>query len=209
MLNRIILAMGLAVVLSAPPAATLGAEPRSCVVDRIEGPGARYWEAGAWSDLAAGLAVPVEAKIVTGADTRVRITCDDDTVVTIGTETEVNLENLVTASVSLNPVAMQLIEGVIGIFLPQRDKAGFRVRTPVAIASVRSTEWLVEWGQGDAAAVFVRRGEVIVRGLHGERFVLGDGEGITVSAAGVAGEIKTWGQARIAASTGRLGFDWR
>jgi len=209
MLSRAWIGIGLVVVISAQAGAAFAAELRSCVVDRIEGPDARYWEAGAWSDLAVGLAVPVEAKIVTGADTRVRIACDDDTVVTIGTETELNLENLVSTTVSRQPVAMQLIEGVIGIFLPQRDRAGFEVRTPVAIASVRSTEWLVEWGQGDAAAVFVRRGEVIVRGLQGERFVLGDGEGITVTAAGAAGEVKIWGQARIAASTGRLGFDWR
>jgi hypothetical protein len=60
-------------------------------VDRIEGPNARYWVAGAWSNLTVGLDVPVEAKIATGVDTRVRIACDDGAVVSIGTETELNL----------------------------------------------------------------------------------------------------------------------
>lgn len=209
MLGRIRIGIALTMFSAALPGAVLAAELRICEVDRIDGPNARYWEAGTWSDLAVGLAVPVDTKIATGVSTRVRIACDDDTIVSIGSETEVNLENLVATARSQRPVAMQLIEGVIGLFVPKRDGAGFEVRTPVAIASVRSTEWLVEWSPSDAAAVFVRRGEVVVRGKHGKRFVLGDGEGITVTAAGVEGEVKTWGQARIATSTERLGFDWR
>lgn len=201
--------IGLAMIVSTLPGSVSAAGQRVCVVDRIDGPDARYWVSGAWSNLAVGFAVPVDAKIATGAETRVRIACDDDTVVIIGTETELNLENLVAAVEAGRPVAMQLIEGVIGLFVPKRDRAGLEVRTPVAIASVRSTEFLVEWSQSTAAAVFVRRGEVVVRGEHGRRFVLGDGEGITVTAAGVPGEVKTWGQARIATSTERLGFDWR
>ncbi len=209
MFSRTRIGVTLAMFVSVLPGAPLAAELRICQVDRIDGPNARYWEAGAWSDLAVGLAVPAGAKIATDTLTRVRIACDDDTVIIIGTETEVNLENLVATARSRRPVAMQLIEGVIGLILPKRDTAGFEVRTPVAIASVRSTEWLVEWSQSDAAAVFVRRGEVVVRGKHGKRFVLGDGEGITVTAAGIEGEVKTWGPARIATSTERLGFDWR
>lgn len=209
MLKRVIVAFGLAIVLSAPPAVTLGAEMRACVVDGVEGNAARYWHAGVWSDLAATLVLPAEAKISTGVETRVRIVCDDQTIVTIGPDTEVNLEDLVGAGDSRRSVALQLIEGIIGLVLPQRTWRSFEVRTPVAIASVRSTEWLIEWRRGEAAAVFVRAGEVTVRGLHGERFSLKSGEGITISAAGVAGEVKPWGAARIAKSTEMLGFDWR
>jgi len=204
-----LIGIGLAMVVSAQPLAAFAAGPRACLVDRIEGVVARYWVSGRWSDLTAGLAVPVEAKIATGTDTRVRIACDDDAVVTIGAGTELNLENLVTAAASRQPVAMQLIQGIIGLFLPQRDRAGFEVRTPVAIASVRSTEWLIEWDPGDAAAIFVKRGSVIVRGPRGEPFLLGDGEGITITALGDAGEVKAWGAPRIAKSAERLGFDWR
>jgi hypothetical protein len=209
MLSRSLIGLVLAVIVSGQLGVARAAEPRTCEVDRIEGPNARYWVAGAWSNLTVGLDVPVEAKIATGVDTRVRIACDDDTVVTIGTQTELNLENFIATALSRQPVAMQLVEGVIGFFVPRRDKGGFEVRTPVAIASVRSTEWLVEWRPGEAAAVFVRSGQVTVRGNIGEPFVLKDGEGITVTAAGVAGEVKTWGQERIAASTERLGFDWQ
>jgi ferric-dicitrate binding protein FerR (iron transport regulator) len=209
MLSRSLIGIVLTVIVSVQLGVARAAELRTCAVDSVEGSNAQYWEAGAWLNLAIGLAVPLEAKIVTGAYTRVRIVCDDGAVVTIGTETELNLENLVSTFRSRQSVAMQLINGVVGLFVPRLDKGGFEVRTPVAIASVRSTEWLVEWRPGEAAAVFVRSGQVTVRGNIGEPFVLKDGEGITVTAAGVAGEVKTWSQERIAVSTGRLGFDWQ
>jgi hypothetical protein len=155
------------------------------------------------------LALPAEAKITTGFETRVRIVCDDGTIVTIGSATEVNLENLVDVADSRRSVAMQLIEGIIGLVIPQRNWRRFEVRSPVAIASVHSTEWLIEWHRGESAAVFVRMGEVAVRSAQSERFILGMGEGITISAAGAAGEVKQWGGARIAESTAMLGFDWR
>jgi ferric-dicitrate binding protein FerR (iron transport regulator) len=106
-------------------------------------------------------------------------------------------------------VAIQLIEGIIGLVVPQRNWRRFEVSTPVAIASVRSTEWLIEWRRGGSAAVFVRMGEVAVRSAQGERFMLGMGDGITISAAGAAGDVKQWGAARIAESTAMLGFEWR
>jgi ferric-dicitrate binding protein FerR (iron transport regulator) len=209
MSNRTLLAIGLAIVMLAPPAATFGGEIRSCVVDGVEGTRARYWHSGVWSDVVVKLALPAEAKVTTGFETRVRIVCDDGAIVSIGSGTEVNLENLVGAADSQRSVAIQLIEGIIGLVVPQRNWRRFEVRTPVAIASVRSTEWLIEWRRGGSAAIFVRMGEVAVRSARSERFILGMGEGITISAAGAAGDVKQWGAARIAESTAMLGFDWR
>jgi hypothetical protein len=209
MSNRKFLAPGLVIFMLAQPAVAYGGESRSCVVDGVEGTGTRYWHSGVWSDVVVKLALPAEAKITTGFDTRVRIVCDNETIISIGSGTEVNLENLVGGADSRRSVAMQLIEGIIGLVMPQQNWTRFEVRTPVAIASVRSTEWLIEWRRGKSAAVFVRMGEVAVRSSHGERFMLGMGEGITISAAGTAGEVKLWGAARIAESTEMLGFDWR
>lgn len=205
---RSIFALLVVVLLGAAGSAN-AADARSCVVDRVEGPNARYWVAGDWLTVVAGSTVPADAKFATDDETRVLITCGDGTVVTIGTRTEINLENLVAISGRREPVAMQLIYGIIGLFLPDATGAGFEVRTPVAIASVRSTRWLMEWDPKDAAAVFVRSGTVTVRGTISGRYILREGEGITIAAGGETGPVKTWGAARIEQSIGRLGFEWR
>jgi hypothetical protein len=129
MLSRSLIGIVLAVIVSGQLGVARAAEPRTCEVDRIEGPNARYWVAGAWSNLTVGLDVPVEAKIATGADTRVRIACDDGAVVTIGTETELNLENFIATAISRQPVAMQLIEGIIGLFVPRRSGVSIGIQS--------------------------------------------------------------------------------
>lgn len=208
MFSRSFAAMGIAAFLAVAPDAAAGSEVRSCIVEGVEGGSARYWQDGIWSDLRVSLALSPEAKISTGQETRVKIVCDDRIVITIGAATEVNLEQLAGSAGPHTNVILQLIEGIVGIVAPKRTWRRFDVRTPVAIASVRSTEWLVEHDSAGGAAVFVRAGEVAVRVRDGRRFVLSRGEGISISAAGAAGEIKVWGAGRIAKSTEALGFDW-
>lgn len=203
MLTRAALGVGLAALLAITPSAH--ADPRACTVEAIDGTEARGWAAGAWTPLSPGQAVADESKVATGPQTRVKIACDDGIVVTIGTGTEVNLEQLVGAEPG---VIVQLIDGIIGLLTPQRRTGGFSVRTPLAIASVRSTEWLVEHG-ADGSAVFVRAGRVAVDAPAGGRATLDPGEGITITPDGAAGEVKTWGAPRIARSTAALGFDWQ
>lgn len=153
--------------------------------------------------------VSPETKIATGPDARVRIVCGEANVITIGSATEVNLEELALSSGPQRNVVLQLMQGIVGIFAPKRDWDRFEIRTPVAIASVRSTKWLMEHDNIDGAAVFVRAGQVVVDMVGGKRAVLGPGEGVSVSASAVAGDVKTWGQARIARSMAALGFDWQ
>jgi len=209
MRRRLLAAIGVTAIFAALPGAAAGAQVRSCVVDRIEGASARYWSAGVWAELATGLILAAETKISTGQDTRVRILCDNETVVIVGVATELNLENLPGADDLRKPVAIQLLDGIASLIMPRPFPSGFAARTAVAIASPRATEWLIEWHPGDGAAVFVRRGEVNVRSVTGGRFVLAAGDGITIAADGTAGEVKQWAPARIAQSTGRLGFDWQ
>ena len=205
MVSRALLAACLSAFLVAAPGAAHPDEARLCQVAEIEGSEARSWTAGEWAALRAGQAVAFEAKIATGSATRVRITCDDGVVVTVGTSTEINLESLVSPGPS---VVLQLIDGIVGLLVPDAGP-GFDVRTPLAIASVRSTEWLVEHGRADGSAVFVRAGRVAVRPRDGGAVTLGPGEGVTVTPEGVAGEVKTWGAERIARSTAALGFGWQ
>lgn len=196
-------------MLLALPGAALGEELRSCTVDKVAGTDARSWSAGVWSQVVVGLVLTTDAKIATGADSRVRIACNNGTVVTVGTRTVLNLESLVGIGDRRKPVVIQLLEGIVGLVMPSRYEAGFEARTQVGIAAVRGTEWLIEWNDEDGAAVFVRRGEVAVRSFAGGQFVLGEGDGITIAPDGAAGEVKQWGAARITKSTDRLGFDWQ
>lgn len=202
MFPRAVRTIGLAMLLALP---ALAAEARECAVDAVEGADARVWADGAWSPLSPGQPLAAEAKVATGRATRVRIVCDDGIVVTVAPASEVNLESLTSPGDS---VIMQLVHGIVGLFAPERMRR-FEVRTPLAIASVRSTEWLVEHDPAEGSAVFVRAGRVAVGARTGGRFGLGPGEGITITPDGVPGEVKTWGQPRIARSTEALGFDWR
>ena len=202
---RTALATCIALILAVPPPGAQAQDPRFCRVEAIEGDGAYGWSAGEWEPLRTGQAVAFEGKVSTDGQTRVKIGCGDGIVVTIGTLTEVNLETLVSQS---DDVVLQLLNGIIGLFSPGERPGSFQVRTPVAIASVRSTEWLAEHVPAEGSAVFVRAGRVGVAARGGARATLGAGEGISIAPDGSAGEVKTWGEARIERSTDRLGFDW-
>ena len=184
------------------------AASRSCAVDGIEGVDARAWHGGLWMPLAVGISVPSEAKIATGLDSRVNIRCDDGITVTIGPGTEVNLERLVGPSGPESSTIVQLVRGIVGIIAPNGTWGLFQVRTPVAIASVRSTEWLVEHGDIDGTAVFVRKGVVEVDS-DGNAVSLAPGDGITISRTRAMSQVKQWGAERIARSGGALGFGWK
>ncbi|HUF55807.1 MAG TPA: FecR domain-containing protein [Thermohalobaculum sp.] len=181
------------------------AEARECQVARLEGQTVRVWHEGTWSPLGDRLPAGA-AKIETGRETRVEIRCDDGVVVTVGIATEVNLEVLTGPQAGAAEAVLQLIRGIVGVVAPA--VSGFDVRTPLAIASVRSTEWLVEHGADEGSAVFVRAGRVGVR-TPGGRVALGPGEGITVPPSGEAEPVKVWGAPRIERSGQALGFGWR
>jgi hypothetical protein len=206
MVLRALLTGCLALLLAAAPQGAGSQEPRFCNVEAIDGPEAYGWAAGEWGPLREGQAVAFESKVSTGPQTRVKIVCGTGIVVTVATKTEVNLGTLVDSS---GDIVMQLIDGIVGLVAPEGRAGRFSVRTPLAIASVRSTEWLVEHAPADGSAVFVRAGRVAVAARAGGSATLGPGEGITIAPDGSAGEVKTWGEARIRRSTEALGFGWQ
>jgi len=187
--------------------ASAGAEDRHpCQVDAIAGPEARRLSEEFWFALSEGERIPADATVATGPATRLRIVCGRDTVVTVGVGTRMDLAELTQAEQGL---LLELIDGIVGVFLPDDSAAELEVRTPLAIASVRATRWLVEHSAGDGTAVFTQAGAVAVRmGDDGPPVTVEAGEGVSISAAGEAGAVKTWGVARIRRSTDALGFDW-
>lgn len=187
------------------PAAT--AQERGCHVSGQEGSGAELWHGGSWAPLASAPLPAGASKIVTDAESRVEITCSDGVTLTIAPDTEVNLEELTAIATRQDNVVLQLIEGIVGLVAPERSFRVFEVRTPLAIASVRSTEWAVAH-EGGESATFVRAGEVVVR-AGGQRRVLRSGDGVDVSADGRAGPVRRWGAPRVARLNEALGFAWR
>jgi len=186
------------------------AESRTCQVSQIEGADVRYEASGQWNALTTTDLPDGATQIATGADTRVRIVCDDRIVVTIGPATELALHSLAGPSGSTVDIVLELASGIVGILAPERTWRLFEVRTPLAIASVRSTQWLTEHGETETA-VFVRRGSVAVSTVNGAANLV-EGAGVTVEArAGTVtlGDVKQWSAARIGRSTGALGFDWQ
>ena len=179
---------------------------RSCAVTAIDGPSVQVFRAGQARGAMVGDPVANADRIVTGPETRVVITCDDAMRVVLAGGTDIDVGTLNGASAS-ESYAARMVRGLAGFILPLVGARRFQVRTPSAVASVRSTEWLVEVKEG-ATAVFVREGGVAVYSA-GEDAVLEPGEGIDVTATGEAGPIKSWGQGRVDAMAARLGAGWR
>ncbi|MDU9005551.1 FecR family protein [Sedimentitalea todarodis] len=80
-----------------------------------------------------------------------------------------------------------------------------QIRTPHAIAAVRGTVYAVDI-QSSSTAVFVVRGAVNVRHLHGSdgSVELQAGQGVDVT-PGQSLEVKTWGEGRVRTLLSRFG----
>ncbi len=199
-------ALALCAALSAP-----GAEAqtlRACEVARLEGRGLRLWHSGLDAPLTEGPLPEGDLVISTPAAARVEIRCADGIVVTIGPNAEVTLEGLTGPAGGAFAVVLQLLEGLVGAVVPSRTWGSFDIRTPVVVASVRSTAWFVEHERGGGSAVFAAEGRVLAVAPGGAA-ILGPGEGVDVSAAGEPGPVVEWGPPRVEAARDRLGFGWR
>jgi ferric-dicitrate binding protein FerR (iron transport regulator) len=202
--RRATLAAALAALLAAPVAAQA---PR-CVVSAIDGGDVALWNAGTWRAAAPGPLADGDAVLRTGPGSRAEVRCGSALVLTVGTGTEVNIEGLGASS---RHVILQLIEGIVGLVAPAPRRGRIELRGPLAIASARSTEWLVIVGADRGTATFVRAGTVAVRPLAGPSRLrlLGPGEGIDVRPAVAPGPVVRWGAPRVAAASTALGFGWR
>jgi hypothetical protein len=191
--------------LAAGPAA--GQAVRDCAVTALEGRAARVEHGGSWQQVTAG-ALPLAAgRIETGPATRLEVSCAGGFVVTIGPESVADLGDLMRPDAAPG-ILMTLLAGILGIVTPERIEGPVAVRTPAAIAAVRSTAWLVEHDPAaGASAVFVREGRVTVSNRE-IAIVLRDGEGITLTSDTVVRPVASWGAPRIEQATGALGLGW-
>lgn len=201
---------GLAMVLALVGLGARAADTqRACSVDGMSRGGeAQLAVKGQWQPIAKGQVLAPDARLRTGPNTRLHVTCDDGIAVTIGVATEIALTGLVGAAGPDRSIVMHLTAGSTGIVAPRHTWDRFEVATDVAIASVRSTEWLVERDPDGTSSVFTRRGLVAVR-AGGTEVAVNAGKGVSVSAGAVMGPVNTWSRAHIAESGRALGFDWK
>jgi hypothetical protein len=179
------------------------AEDRSCQISEVAG-SASVISAGNKSAAEAGMALASTDEVRTGKDGRVTVTCSDETVVTLGPSTDISLGSLVGPKGG--NIGMSLHRGIARFLAPVRTWGAFNVFGPVAVASVRSTEWIMETPK-KGTNVFVVSGTVQVRAKAGGNVYLNAGEGVDVDAAGKMGEPKVWGAERVAATKKKLGLE--
>ena len=188
-------------VLVAQPAL---AEQRTCEVAEVTGEATLTHNGGA---AAATVGADLEPSdlLRTGSSGRIDVTCSDGTHVTLGADTEINLGSLVGEQDDSASIGMSLHRGIARFLAPIRTWGTFNVFGPVAVASVRSTEWIMETPKR-GTNVFVLNGVVEVQGKRGNTVRLAPTYGVDVAADGTMGEPKKWGAKRVADVLARLGL---
>lgn len=145
-----------------------------------------------------GMAVRQEDAVATGADGRVEIVFHDGSTLALGSGTSVSIAAYAAPSGGAGRALLDLIDGILRLTLaPERSWQSFRVRSATAVASVRSTDWIVDASRA-STAVFVVEGRVAVDSRAGPGgIVLEAGQGTDVPAGEAPAAPKTWGQKRV------------
>ena len=190
-----------ALVLATQPAA---AEQRTCEVAEVAGE-ATLTHDGNSSAAQAGADLAPSDVLRTGSSGRIDVACSDGSRVTLGPDTEINLGSLVGEQDENGSIGMSLHRGIARFLAPVRTWGTFNVFGPVAVASVRSTEWIMETPK-NGTNVFVLDGVVEVQSKRGDTVRLSPTYGVDVAADGTMGEPKKWGAKRVADVLARLGL---
>lgn len=145
-------------------------------------------------------------RVVTAADGRVEIAFRDRTVLVVGPASEIIVADyVVDDSGDRLRGLLSLIGGILRATVTKGSDGGsFDVETRVAVASVRSTDWIIETDRPDHAAVFVVDGVVEVVSISENTGVrVGAGFGTDVVAGKAPTPPKQWGRKRIDAALAR------
>lgn len=180
------------------------AQDRTCQVAEVTGQATLFHD-NAPGDVAVGTALSARDRLVTGPAGRVQIACSDQSLVTVGPDTDIGLGSLVGEQGGDTSIGMSLHRGIARFLAPVRTWGTFNVFGPVAVASVRSTEWIMETPKG-GTSVFVIAGVVEVQSKRGQVARLQPTQGIDVAPDGTMAEPKVWGAKRVTDVMTRLGL---
>jgi hypothetical protein len=178
--------------------------PGQCVITQTEGEAVVSARGAGRQPAVVGLGLGTNATLRTRADARVVMECSGGLRVVLGPDSRIRLSGLLQGAQA--PLGLRLLDGIAGFLFDGDGSDGVQVRTPSAVAAVRSTEWAMRV-QDRASAVFTREGAVFVVGREG-RVRLEPGNGVDVTARGAVGPVVDWGQARIDRFKALLGPAW-
>ncbi|SEP00167.1 FecR protein [Salinihabitans flavidus] len=178
--------------------------PGTCVVTRVEGQAFVSARGAGVRSAVTGLGLGRNAKLRTDAGGRITMTCSGGLDVVVGPESEVDVIGLLDGGA--RPFGLRLIDGIAGFLFSSDEENGVQVRTPSAVAAVRSTQWAMRV-ENRASAIFARTGMVFVV-TDDDDARLGPGDGVDVTPSGEIGPVTPWGQARIDRFGALLGPDW-
>jgi hypothetical protein len=150
--------------------------------------------------LAVGTEVFEGDRIRTAADAKLRLHLADDSVLTLGAATDLDLSRFHYApEQAARHALLELPRGILRVLVQLLvANSVFEVQSSTAVASVRGTEWIAE-AQPDATAIVALAGRVAVRNAdpaQAGEVVLLPGEGTTVPAGAPPEAVHTWGAAR-------------
>jgi hypothetical protein len=180
------------------------AQERTCEVAEVAGE-ASLAQSGGRIDVEVGTDLGARDILTTGPAGRVEVACSDGTRVTVGPDTQIGLGSLVGEQAEDTSIGMSLHRGIARFLAPVRTWGTFNVFGPVAVASVRSTEWIMETPKS-GTNVFVLQGAVDVLSKRGDNVRLSPTFGIDVAPDGTMAEPKKWGAKRVADVLARLGL---
>lgn len=202
MTSRRAAVLGLAVVASSLSPAALAQQRTPCIAARVAGDVSIQRDA---ATLPVRPSMPLRQNdlLTTGAGGRVEMRCPDGSSMVVGERSTVRLSILIADDRPHNAV-VELLEGIVRMILPSGHTwERFDIVTRTAVASVRSTVWLVD-AKPDTAGVFVEEGNVLVSSRADQaQIYLTAGYGVDVGARPAPLETRVWGAARLADAQAR------
>lgn len=174
----------------------------TCLIQRVEGAAVVSTGGAARRLVEPGLALAMNDTLRTPSASRVTMACPDNLKVVVGPDSEITVEGLLAGDV--RPFGLRLLDGIAGFLF--KGSSDVQVRTPSAVAAVRSTEWAMRVHNG-VSEVFTRIGTVSVT-ADGGSARLGPGDGVDVSNTGELKPLVQWRPPRIARFAELLGPDW-
>ncbi len=148
--------------------------------------------------LAVSSVVAVGDIVKTGSGAKAQLKLADGSVVTIGENTELKITRFQVQGDERKGL-LDLARGVArAVVTKMAPSSTFEIRTPTAVAAVRSTVWMLEYNAKGETEVFVGEGVVAVtsRGKELGRAILEPGRGTTVAKDKAPIPPEVWAQPR-------------
>ena len=135
--------------------------------------------------------------IATGPEARVEILCADGSSIIVGPDSTVSVAAYAPAG-GAGRALLDLVQGILRVTLSGRTPwDSYEVRSATAVASVRSTDWIVD-ATRVKTGVFVVDGNVAVTSRAGAgEVMLAPGQGTEVLVGALPSAPKAWGQPRV------------